>query len=141
MSGALGCGTVPGGSQKDLVLILARELASHVASPVFLVDAKGTLIYYNEHAEGILGLRFEEAGELPAEDWGKRWDPRDPDDRSVPLEELPLTIAFRERRPAHRPLVITGLDGMERSIEATALPLLSKDQAYVGALAVFWEQG
>lgn len=126
--------------QKDLVLILARELAAHVASPLFIVDAKGTLIYYNEHAEAILGRRFEDTGELPAAEWGALWSPRDLDHGAVPIEELPLIIAATERRPAHRPLLITGSDHVDRIIEVTAFPLISKDNRFVGGVAIFWER-
>ena len=126
--------------QKDLVLILARELAGQVASPVFIVDAQGTLIYYNEHAEQILGQRFEDAGELSAGEWGDLWNPRDLDEGRVPLEQLPIAIAVTQKRPAHRPLQITGLDGVDRMIEVTAFPLFSKDDRFVGAIAIFWER-
>ena len=52
---------------KNLVLILAREFASKLATPTFVNDAEGTLVYYNEPAEGVLGRSFAEAGEMPAE--------------------------------------------------------------------------
>ena len=37
--------------QRNLTLILARSFASHLATAVFLLDAEGTVIYYNEAAE------------------------------------------------------------------------------------------
>lgn len=131
---------MPGTEQKDLVLILARELVSHVASSVFLVNQDGTLIYYNEHAQRILGQAFEDTGELPAGEWGRRWEPRDLDGNKVPLKELPLSITLMERRPAHGPLLIKGLDGVDRVIEVTSFPLLSKQHDFVGAVAIFWER-
>lgn len=129
-----------GTKQKNLVLILARELAAHVASPVFLVDDVGTLVYYNERAEEILGVRFEEAGELSAEEWGTRWEPEDPEHGRVKLEDLPLTIAVLQRKPAHRPLRIVTPDGVKRTIEVTAFPLFSREDEFVGAIAIFWER-
>ena len=121
------------------MLILARELAESVASPVFIVDADGTLIFYNERAEQVLGLRFEEAGEMSREEWGSRWYPEDPDTGHVPLEDLPLTIAVLQHRPAHRPLTIIGSDGVQRAIEVTAYPLMARGDRFVGAMAIFWE--
>ena len=41
-------------AQKDIELILTRQLASYLATPVFIVDAIGTLVFYNEPAEVIL---------------------------------------------------------------------------------------
>ena len=125
--------------RKDLVLILARQLAQKVASPVFIVDDQGTLIYYNERAEQTLGQRFEDTGELSATEWGQKWYPEDPVTGHVPLEELPLAIAVMQRKPAHRPLRITGLDGVKRDIEVTAYPLFSREDRFVGAVAIFWE--
>lgn len=33
--------------QKAIELILTRQLASYLAMPIFLVDAAGTLVFYN----------------------------------------------------------------------------------------------
>ena len=52
---------------KSLILILAREFASKLATATFISDAAGRLVYYNEPAERILGRTFAEAGEMPAE--------------------------------------------------------------------------
>ena len=127
--------------RKDLVLILARELAAQIASPVFIVDDEANLVYFNEHAEEVLGQRFQETGEMSAEEWGAHWQPEDPDKGPVPLEELPLAIAVMQQKPAHKPLRITGADGEKRMIEVTAFPLFSRGEKFVGAIAIFWEAG
>ena len=57
-------------AQKAVELILMRQLASCLAVPVFLVDPEGTLLYYNEPAERLLGRRYDETGEMPASEWG-----------------------------------------------------------------------
>ena len=62
-------------TQKPIELILTRHLASNLAMPIFLVDADGTLIFYNEPAERLLGMRFEETGEMPANEWATKWMP------------------------------------------------------------------
>jgi PAS domain-containing protein len=129
-----------GNAQRDLVLILARDLTSRLATPAFVVDDEGTLAYFNEAAEPVLGRTYAEAGELRAGEWANEWDPTDAEGRPMPLEELPLGIAFREGRPAHRPLRITGGDGVVRDIEVTAFPLCAQDDLIFGAIAVFWER-
>jgi PAS domain-containing protein len=129
-----------GSTQRDLILILARDLTSRLATPAFVVDADGTLEYFNEAAEPVLGRTYAEAGELRAGEWATEWDPRDEDGNPVPLEDLPLGIAFREGRPAHRPLRITGGDGVVRDIEVTAFPLCAREDLILGAIAVFWER-
>src|SRR5262249_43344858 len=64
-------------SQKEIEMILARQLASCLALPIFLVDPSGALVFYNEPAEAILGRRFEETGEMPASEWSTFFSPTD----------------------------------------------------------------
>ena len=127
-------------TQRNLVMILARDLTSRLATPAFVVDADGTLAYFNEAAEPVLGRSYAEAGELRAGEWATDWKPTDLNGMPLPLEELPLGIAFREGRAAHRPIRITGGDGVEREIEVTAFPLCPRPNVIVGAVAVFWDR-
>ena len=129
-----------GSTQRELILILARDLTSRLATPAFVVDAAGTLAYFNEAAEPVLGRSYAEAGELRAGEWATEWEPRDTEGNLVPLEDLPLGVAFREGRPAHLPLRITGGDGVVRDIEVTAFPLCAHHDVILGAIAVFWER-
>ena len=125
--------------QKPVEVILMRQLASTLAMPIFLVDADGTLVFYNELAERVLGMRFEETGEMPANEWATAWSPTDGDGRALAPAELPLTIAATEGRPSHGELWIRSSDGHRRHIEATAFPLLRAPGHPVGAVAIFWE--
>lgn len=127
--------------QKSLVLILAREFSANLATPVFVVDPSGTLVFYNEPAERILGQSYAEAGPLSSGEWGTMWKPEEPDGTPIPAERLPLMIALSDRRPAHKAFRITGLDGAKRKIEVTAFPLFAKADEFVGAVAIFWEDG
>ena len=124
---------------KSLLLILARELATNVATPIFVVDPEGTLVYYNEPAEAVLGASFATTWELSFGEWGQRWAPEDPDGVAIDPYDLPLARAFRERRAAHAPMRITGADGERRLIEVTSVPLLGADDELMGAIAIFWE--
>ena len=51
-----------GGGARSLPLILARELAANLSTPMFLIDAEGTLAYCNDAAELMLGRSFGELG-------------------------------------------------------------------------------
>lgn len=126
-------------SQKEIELILARQLASHLAMSIFIVDPPGNLVYYNEPAEAILGRRFEETGEMPIEEWSTIFKPTDENGNPLAPESLPLVIALTQHRPAHRGMWILGLDGVRRLIEVTAFPLDGQAERYLGALAIFWE--
>lgn len=127
-------------SQKEIEVILARHLASYLAMPVFLVDPEGTLVYYNDPAEKILGLRFAETGELSASEWSTRFTPSYEDGSPMSPDALPLVIAVNERHPAHKDFWIRGADGIQRHIEVTAFPLIGQANRYLGAIALFWEQ-
>jgi len=126
-------------SQKEVELILARELASCLTVPIFLVDPAGSLLYYNEPAERILGLRFEETGEVPLPEWTTAFVPLDEGGAPLPADSLPLVIALRERRPAHRRFWITGMDDGRHAIEVTAFPIIGQADRFLGAVAMFWE--
>ena len=120
-------------------LILVRHLASTLTIPTFLVDVEGTLVFYNEAAEGLLGRRFDEAGEMAFEDWTSAYAVRDKSGRLVRSEQIPLVRALRGSRPIHVRVDITGLDGAPRTLEVTAFPLVGQGEQRLGAVALFWE--
>jgi PAS domain-containing protein len=127
--------------QKEIEVILSRHLASYLATPIFIVDPIGNLLYYNEPAEAILGLRFAETGEMPVSEWATVFVPRDHQGTPLLPESLPLVVALTEHRPAHRRFWIHGLDGTRRHIEVMAFPLIGQAGRNLGAIAVFWETG
>jgi PAS domain-containing protein len=126
--------------QHNLVLILARSFAAQLATAVFLVDAEGTVIYYNEAAERLLGNRFIEGAGMRAEEWSTVYRPRDAEGQTVPLESLPLGVTMLKREPAHGIITILGADGVDRRIEVAALPLFAHTEDFLGAIALFWER-
>jgi PAS domain-containing protein len=120
-------------------IILARQLAGYLSVPFFLVDPKGCLIFYNEAAEAVLGLRFQETGAMPAERWSTCFMPASEDGRPLPPAEVPLMVTLATQRPAYRRLYIRGQDGVERHIEVVAIPISGLRGAFLGAAALFWE--
>jgi PAS domain-containing protein len=129
------------GEEHNLVMILARGLASAIATPWFLVDPDGRLVYYNESAEAILGQTYAEAGALGPGEWGTMFQPEDLESGGVMApQDLPLSRALQQRVPAHGRLRITGLDEEKRDIAVTAFPLFARTDEFVGALAIFWEE-
>jgi PAS domain-containing protein len=137
---AYACASMHWGEHRNLVLILAREFAMKLATPMFITDAAGTLVFYNEPAEVILGRPYSEAGELSAAQWAELFRCEDLEGRPLSLERMPAGITFYEQRPAHGCLRIVGLDGARREIAVTAFPLFARQDEFVGIVAVFWEQ-
>jgi PAS domain-containing protein len=126
-------------AQRPIEVILTRQLASTLAMPMFLVDAEGTMLFYNEPAESVLGMRFDETGEMPAGEWTTLWKPTSENGQLLDPARLPLMIAVAERRPAHGEFWIHGLDGMRRHLQATAIPLTRHSDQILGAVVIFWE--
>jgi PAS domain-containing protein len=125
---------------KNVVLILAREFATRLTLPMFVTDAEGNLVFFNEPAEELLGRTFAEAGEIAADEWESLFQVEDLEGRPMALERIPGGVALLERRPAHCNLRITGLDGTQRSLFVTAFPLLSRGDELQGTVSVFWEE-
>jgi PAS domain-containing protein len=124
-------------AQRPIELIQARNLIASLSTAAFLVDDAGNLLFYNEGAEALLGLRFADAGEMPPGDWGTRFRPRQPGGPELTVEELPLTIALRDGLPGHVRMEITGADGEDRQIEVSAIPIRGQT-GQPGAFAIFW---
>jgi PAS domain-containing protein len=127
-------------AQHDLELILLRQLATHLAIPMFIVDATGALLFYNEAAESLLGRTYEENDEMPLEKWSVLFRPASADGSTIPPDELPLVIALSQRRPAFlSSIVLTGQDKVQRKISTAAFPVVGQQDRYLGAVALFWE--
>jgi PAS domain S-box-containing protein len=62
--------------QKHLVLILAREFASNLATPTLITDERGYVVYFNEAAEEVFGRSFSEVGEMALDEWTSQFSPR-----------------------------------------------------------------
>lgn len=127
-------------AQQAVETILIRQLAGYLSVPVLVMDTTGTVTYYNEPAERILGVRFEETGRVSPEEAKRLVEigpaPETPDD-GVPLME----IALRERRPVHgRRTLLRRTDGARLAVEVTAFPLIGQGGAMLGAVAMFWER-
>ena len=126
-------------AQKEIEVILIRQLASYLSVPILIVDPMGTLLFYNEPAEQLLAMRFEETGEIPADEWINSLKLTDAHGMPVAPEGDPLMIALHERRPAHGELWGQGRDGVRRHVEATAFPVIGQAGRHLGAVAMFWE--
>ena len=120
-------------------IILARQLASYLSVPIFVVGPDGDLLFYNEPAKRIVGTRFDETGKMSMEEWTTVFEPTDEDGVPIPASELPLVSTLETRQPALRSFFMRGLDGELRRITTVSVPLLAQGKRFVGGLAFFWE--
>jgi len=124
--------------QRDIGLILMRQLASGMAVPMLIADETGDLLFFNEPAEVLLGQRFDEVGDMPLDRRRRIFAFRDEQGNPVPDDQPPLVVALRERRPVHRRVWMRGFDGRDREIEVTAFPLEGGGGHLIGGVAMFW---
>ena len=142
VSGASNSGGATGGfstAPRSLPLILARELAANLATPMFLLDADGMLVFYNEAAALLIGRPFGELGEIPSSDFGAALEMAQADGTPVRKRDTPAGIAMFQRRPAHAILWVTNYVGHRMRVEATAYPLFGSEGQMHGVMNVFWE--
>jgi PAS domain-containing protein len=125
-------------ASQSVELILLKQVAGYLATPVFLVDPDGMLLFYNEPAEEILGLRYEETGEMPLTEWGTMFQPTDSSGAAIAPENLPIAVALREDRPVQGDYWMKGMDGVARHLAITVLPLDGERGVNLGAMAVVW---
>ena len=79
-------------------LILSRELAANLSTPMFLIDAGGTLVFCNEAAELMLGRSFAEVGSITANEFGTMLVLRGLDGEPLRRRDTPPGRAFLRRK-------------------------------------------
>jgi PAS domain-containing protein len=124
-------------AQKPLELILARNLLSSISTPAFLVGEKGSLLFYNEAAGAMLGRRFEETGTMTALEWTSEFGPFGEDEKSMPYDQIPATMALRDGRPYHGNFRIASAGGTHQDIAASAIPIVGPGGS-AGGIVIFW---
>jgi len=128
-------------SQQAVEMILVRQLAGYLFVPVVVVDTAGTLIFYNEPAERILGVRFEETGRIDREE-AERLIELSEDSTGGPDDTgRPLLTAIQQRRPLHtRRWLLRRSDRVRLQVELTVFPIIDQEERVLGAMAMFWER-
>jgi PAS domain-containing protein len=124
--------------QKPLELILARNLLTSISTPSFLVDGDGAMVFYNEAAAAVLGRSFEEAGQMSVVEWTEAFGPISQDGDPLDFDEVSLTKAIRDGRPAYGKFRIRTAANPEQPIEAAAFPIVASQQGSSGAMIMFW---
>lgn len=123
--------------QQPIELILARSLLDSLSTPGYLIDLEGTIVYYNDAVSRVAGMRFEETGPIPAEEWGPAFGPLDEEGRRIPFDEHPLVKEIREGRAGHHVERFRAADGSDYTVDVSAIPLLGAS-GFEGALVFFW---
>jgi PAS domain-containing protein len=128
-------------AQQSVEMILVRQLASYLFVPVMVVDTTETVVFYNEPAERILGVRFEETGRIGPEEADRLMELSDDPSAGPDDAGRPLLTALQQRRPAHaRRWLLRRGDRVRLQVEITAFPVIDQEDRLLGAVAMFWER-
>lgn len=128
----------PGGD-RPVELLLMRQLASYLTPVITLIGPDGSVLFFNEPAERVMGRRFEEADPMRVEELSALLAPMNAAGEPIDLEERPMLIALRRQLPAHRRYWIRALDHVMHEIEGLAFPLVNDEGRQLGAVGIFWE--
>ena len=126
---------------KSLALIRAKHLAESVTTPMLLTARDGTLIFYNEAAEVMLGVPFADVGPLGASAWRDRFDVRGRTGEPFPLEAMPGWLELQTERPGTGHVVLRRSDGSDLVLAVCAFPLFTAQRQFDGALVLLWKDG
>jgi PAS domain-containing protein len=128
-------------AQQSVEMILVRQLAGYLFVPVLVVDTAGTAVFYNEPAERILGVRFEETGRIGREEADRLIELSDDPTADPDEGGRPLDTALQQRRPVHaRRWLLRRSDRVRLQVELTVFPVIDQEERLLGAVAMFWER-
>ena len=74
---------------------------------------------------------------MTAAEWTGEFGPFGPDNKPLPYDKIPATLAVRENRPYHGNFRIRGAGGVHRDIAASAIPIVGLGGSS-GAIVIFW---
>jgi PAS domain-containing protein len=126
--------------QQPIEIILLRQWATHMAIPIWIAGMDGHLVFYNEPAEQLLGVRFEDAGEMHVEQLSDLFSVLDEYGNAIPPEDIPLSVALLQRKASHRALRYRALDGVWHDADITAFPIDGQGGLKLGAVALIWKK-
>ncbi len=125
--------------QQPIEMILLRQLASYLTIPIWMMDGDGNLLYYNEPAEKLLGVQFDDAGPIHADQLATMFMTSDLDGNPIDDVDLPVVTALVKHQPAHSKIRFCGLDQVWRDVDISAMPVEGQGGRFLGVFATFWE--
>ncbi|HEX6220495.1 MAG TPA: PAS domain-containing protein [Acidimicrobiia bacterium] len=125
--------------QQPVEMILLRQVASYLNIPIWMMDENGNLVYYNEPAEQLLGIQFDDVGPVHADQLGEMFRLTNLDGSPMPEYDFPIVVALSKRVPSHRDVRYCGMDGVWRDVAVSAMPVEGQGGRFMGVFATFWE--
>ncbi len=123
-------------ASRSIELILAKQWAGLLATPVMLFDGSGTLLYYNEPTEILLGRSFGVTGPMVRGEWTAAFRFEGLDGRELEIEETPLAVALDGGQADQFTCFVRGIAGAQTKIRLTAVPIQGAGDQRHGVLAL-----
>jgi len=120
----------------SIELILAKQWAGLLASPVLLLDGDGTLLYYNEPAEILLGRSFGVTGPMVRGEWSATFHFEDLEGRDLDPDDTPLGASLDGGQADQVSLYVRGIAGARTKIRLTTVPIQGAGDQRHGVLAL-----
>jgi PAS domain-containing protein len=133
-------GPVAGPShQRPIELILLRELARRLSTPVTLYDAGGRLAYLNRAAEVLFAVDYEELGEITLAEAVAIIRPTDTHGVPIPVEHMPTGIALGQQVAQQANMWVHDQNGKAHRVANTSIPLRGQGGGALGAMSIWWK--
>jgi hypothetical protein len=121
---------------RSVELILAKQLAGLLVSPIMLFDAGGTMVYFNEPMEALLGRSFGVTGPMVRGEWSAAFHFEDLEGGDLEASETPLSAAFNGGQAGQITCWIVGIAGTRAKIRLTTVPIEGAGDVHHGVLAI-----
>ncbi|MBK7757834.1 MAG: PAS domain-containing protein [Deltaproteobacteria bacterium] len=121
---------------RPLELILARQWAALLSTPVMLFDMEGSLIFFNEAAGLLLGRKYDETGSMVGPEWQAAFPMEDEAGRVIGATDSPVATAIRSGSPVMRTVTVRAMDGVRRKATVTVFPVHGLERTRQGAVCL-----
>lgn len=108
-----------------------RDTLDVLPAAIYTTDADGRITFFNKAAADLWGTTPEIGSSL----WCGSWNLYRPDGSALPLDQCPMAIAIRERRPVRGiEVILERPDGSRVAVLPHPTPLYDASGAFVGAI-------
>ncbi len=121
---------------RPIELILAKQWGGLLGTPMLLLDAQGTLLYYNEPTEVLLGRSFGVTGPMVRGEWSSAFHFEDEDGQDMDADDTPLGAALDRQQGDQAVCYVRGVDGARLKIRMTAFPITGAGDIWHGVFAL-----
>lgn len=122
---------------QDIELILSRQLAEYLTTPIALIDHDGRMIYFNESAGHVLGKHFDENGEVDMREWVGRIFENESMVDGIDIHEIPFIKVLSGRHILQGEYWMRNFEEINQKVMIICIPLIGLSQREIGAIIYF----